>query len=351
MHTIAFIMEGRRPRRPLTAGREPALWATPLSQGTAVFARYASKNFIFLLLTLCTLAAAAESTPGERWLFLGDSITQAGHYVDSVETWFLLNETNAPDMICLGLSSETVSGLSEPDHPFPRPCVHTRLERVLQRVKPDRVFACYGMNCAIYHPFSEERFRAYQEGINRLVAEVQAAGADIILLTPPPYAGRVKPKPAPSEGEACSWKEPVPDYNEVLKKYADWILSLDGENGIRVIDIRPALEAFMEKSYPKEPIHPAPYGHQLIAEQLLRGLDKDTGSRLLETGEDDRASDPKWNALLKLVRQQRELSDRALLNDIGHGNPGVMKAFTVSWEEARGQVEPVNRKIESLRCR
>ena len=38
----------------------------------------------------------------QRWLFLGDSITQAGAYVDIIEATFLLSERQAPEIIDLG---------------------------------------------------------------------------------------------------------------------------------------------------------------------------------------------------------------------------------------------------------
>src|SRR5438045_2369180 len=91
-----------------------------------------------------------------RILFLGDSITYGGSYIDYLEGYLL---TRFPEkhweIINLGLPSETVSGLSEPGHAggsFPRPDLHERLDRALEKVKPDLVFACYGMNDGIYFP-------------------------------------------------------------------------------------------------------------------------------------------------------------------------------------------------------
>ena len=301
----------------------------------------------FTTAALC-LFFILTSAGRERWLFLGNSITQAGHYVDYIETWYLLNESDAPEIIDLGLSSETVSGLSEPEHPFPRPCLHTRLDRVLDRVEPDLVVACYGMNCGIYHPFSEERFQAYKEGIKKLAEKVHAYGAELILLTPPPFAGRVKPRQPPSEGEAYGFRYPASDYNKTLARYAEWLLSLDGRSGIRVLDIRPGLETFMEQSYPNEPVHPSPFGHKLMAESFLQGLGIATGSDLLETGIDPREEDQHWTSLSGLVRKQRETYDRSLLNDIGHGNPGVMERFTTPLSDAEKLVIPVNQSIDSL---
>ncbi len=112
----------------------------------------------------------------KRILFLGDSITHAGGYVAWIETQLRLQGVKPmPEIINLGLSSETLSGLSEAGHPFPRPDVHERLDRALAKIKPDVVVACYGMNDGIYHPFSEERFRAYQEGVKRLIQKVHAS--------------------------------------------------------------------------------------------------------------------------------------------------------------------------------
>ena len=106
----------------------------------------------------------------QRVLFLGDSITHAGHYVALIEAQLRLQQVDPmPDIINLGLSSETCSGLSEEGHPFPRPDVHERLDRALEQLKPDVVVACYGMNDGIYHPQSDERFAAYQDGVNRLI--------------------------------------------------------------------------------------------------------------------------------------------------------------------------------------
>src|SRR5690606_6092408 len=109
-------------------------------------------------------------------------------YIAWIETQLRLQGVEAlPELLNLGLSSETCTGLSEPDHPFPRPDVHERLDRALAKVKPDLVVACYGINDGIYYPPSPDRFPAYQDGINRLIDKVHAAGAKLILMTPPPF--------------------------------------------------------------------------------------------------------------------------------------------------------------------
>src|SRR5687767_11928573 len=119
-----------------------------------------------------------------RILFLGDSNTFAGHFIRYVDAYLA---TRFPEkqyeLINLGLPSETVSGLTEEDHPFPRPNVHDRADRALTRIKPNVVVICYGMNDGIYAPFSDERFAKYKEGINSLLAKVTRAGAKAVLMT------------------------------------------------------------------------------------------------------------------------------------------------------------------------
>src|SRR4051794_28039113 len=91
-------------------------------------------------------AIQAEQSPLDgvrRVVFLGDSITYAGGYIEFVEAYLRVKHPGLrTEFLDLGLPSETVSGLSEPGHAggkFPRPDLHERLERVLDKAKPDLV--------------------------------------------------------------------------------------------------------------------------------------------------------------------------------------------------------------------
>ncbi len=109
----------------------------------------------------------------KRIVFLGDSITNAGHYIVDLESRLLEMRSWKPGqlLINLGLSSETCCGLSEPAHPFPRPSVQTRIDDVLEKTGPDVVVVCYGVNDGIYHPYSKERFATFQAGLGQVVAK------------------------------------------------------------------------------------------------------------------------------------------------------------------------------------
>src|SRR2546423_15385360 len=83
-------------------------------------------------------------------IFLGDSITYSGQYIDDLQM-ALRNFPKGAELefLDLGLPSETVSGLTEPGHAngaFPRPNLHDRLQRLLELTRPDLVIACYGMD-------------------------------------------------------------------------------------------------------------------------------------------------------------------------------------------------------------
>jgi lysophospholipase L1-like esterase len=166
-----------------------------------------------------------------RIVFLGDSITAAGKYVADFDAWLATRKFDPPPVVIdAGLSSETVSGLSEEGHAggkFPRPDLHERLDRILAVTKPDLVFSCYGINCGIYQPFDAERFARYQQGYQRLKEKVESIGAKLIVITPPFYDDARK-----NPGSFS--------YNAVLDRYAEWLVA-QREQGWSVIDLHTAM--------------------------------------------------------------------------------------------------------------
>src|ERR1043165_8451750 len=143
--------------------------------------RFAIAVTLTSALTFPLSAQDAESLAGRRVIFLGDSNTQAGGYINFT-TYYLekLHPRKDFDIIGLGLASETLSGLSEEGHAggkFPRPCLFERLGRVLEKAKPEVVFACYGMNDGIYLPQNKDRFTAFQKGVTTLIKQCQIGRA------------------------------------------------------------------------------------------------------------------------------------------------------------------------------
>lgn len=276
------------------------------------------------------LPAHAEKVelPGQEAgnvLFLGDSITHAGHYVSMLEALFQ-EEMGEVEFVNLGLPSEGVTGLSEPAHPFPRPNLHERLDRALEKVDPVLVLACYGMNDGIYHPFSEERFAAYQKGIEMLIEKVEATEAPLILITPPPFDPeplRSKGKLKPAGADEYAWFEIYENYDtEVLAKYSEWLREQESREGVAmVVDARtPVLEYVAEKrksdptfTLSNDGVHLNAEGHRLLAKAIVAT----TG------GKDPADLDSIDQDLLDRIHVDQVLRHDAWLTEVGHLRPGT----------------------------
>ena len=300
---------------------------------------------LLLALCACPLHAADEFLPGvKRIVFLGDSITHGGGYIEDFEIYlFARHPARKFDVVDLGLSSETVSGLSEEGHAggkFPRPDLHERLERALPKTKPDLVFACYGMNDGIYLPLEESRFAKFREGMEWLHDKVTAAGAKIIHVTPPsfhPLSARAVPD--------ADGNKPIAElggYNLVLDHYSSWLMEQRKARGWRVIDIHRPMNAFIAAQrrtnpdfvFAKDGVHPNAEGHALIADALIADLvpqDKGWWQAFQAT----LAANPKAAELRKLVHQHVHVLGDAWLSDVGHLRPGVAQGLPVPEAEAK----------------
>jgi lysophospholipase L1-like esterase len=281
-------------------------------------------------------------------LFLGDSITDNGTYIAYMDAYF---RQHLPEkelqFINLGVSSETASGLSEPGHPFPRPCVHDRIGNALRETKPDWVLIGYGMNDGIYHPFSEDRFAAYRKGVLDAIGRVKHAGAKAIVMTPPPFdADSFSPNGALRSAGATTYDyaNPYAGYDEVLQHYSRWILSL-GDIADGAVDIHAPLTLYTEQRKKADPayrsgdgIHPNPSGHRTIAQLLLRNLFDLASERMPEYAEQ-----PQPSSYFTLVWERHRLLSAAWKEHVGHTNPN--KAAALPLAEALSQAREIELRI------
>ena len=282
--------------------------------------------------------------PGDRVVFLGDSITAAGHYVSYVEAHLRLQIKGDPvEVINLGLPSEGCTGLSEPDHPFPRPNVHERLARALEKTRPDVVVACYGMNDGIYYPFSEDRFTQYQQGIRQLSQVIKKSGARLILLTPPafdPLPLKLAGKLLPAGAEKYAWFAIYEGYDDVIRKYADWLASQRRLADL-VLDVYTPVVAYTAKKRETNPdfvmspdgVHVNVEGHRVIARGVVEGLGLTWDSTLSDE-------------LFASLEARRAVMHAAWLSHVGHKRPGMKPGLPV--DEARGSVAELGKTISRL---
>jgi lysophospholipase L1-like esterase len=255
------------------------------------------------------------------------------------------------DVVSIGLSSETVSGLSEKDHPFPRPHLAERIDRALELYKPQVVVACYGMNDGIYHPLSAERMQAFQAGVQNLMKKVKAAGAQLVLLTPPPFDSRLKQNTRPADAAQFGYKTPFDGYDSVLAAYVRWELSLPASD-VRVIDLHTPMARYLEQHRQSKPefalttdgVHPNQPGHLLMAETILNAL----GAH----GPDDAGLDAQLSGILAdplypLVKTLRETRSKGWLPYVGYTSEQKTKANSIS--DTEKSATELQKEIDRMR--
>jgi lysophospholipase L1-like esterase len=279
-------------------------------------------------------AQGVDALAGKRVVFLGDSNTQAGGYV-GFTTYYLekLHPDKTFDVLGLGLASETLSGLSEDGHAggaFPRPCLFERLGRVLDKAKPDVVFACYGMNDGIYLPLDKDRTTAFQKGVTKLIEQCRAAGVkQVYLVTPPIYDF------APKAGEF--------NYDAVLSEYAKWETTLKAP-GVSVIDLHTAMRKARDaraEPFSKDKVHFGDDGHLLAARTILAAV----GVK----APDDTVAAVKADPLYRLVEQKRALRSAAWMRHVGYTREKTVPPGPLGTAEA--DAAALQERIDALRRR
>lgn len=306
-------------------------------------------RFLSLFIVFAINALHAGLPEQRRILFLGDSITFGGTYIQILESALIVAQPEVEyEILNLGLSSETVSGLSEEGHAggqFPRPNLHERLDRVLAAVKPELVIACYGMNDGIYHPLSDARAQAFRDGIVKLRAQVARIGASIIHLTPPvfdpiPISDRVLPAGLDAYPKSYS------GYNEVLSAYSKWLMEQRGQ-GWQVLDVHEAMGAALTTArsqnaaftFAKDGVHPNADGHLVMARPLLQLWGVDVAGNGVP-------QHPNGEAIFDLVKQKQVLLRDAWLTETRHQRPGVKAGLPLP--EAQSKARELDARAREL---
>lgn len=305
------------------------------------------KNAIIILTILLGVKSTGNAQDNfkipekaKKILFLGNSITYAGSYVSYIEAYLTLRypEKNY-EIINVGLPSETVSGLSEPNHAggkFSRPDLHERLQRVLDQTKPDLIFANYGMNDGIYLPFDDVRFQKYRDGIIWLNEQVTNAGVPIVYLTPPIFDER--------KGAA---------YANVLDIYSDWLISCRYTHDWEVADMHWPMRKYLEDQrlidstfvLANDGVHPNELGHWIMAKQVLLFLgEKDLIS--VEDAKSAMSAFTNGEAVLKLVEERQAMMKDTWLTKTGHERPGMKTGLPI--KEAKKKAAEIEGQIRLL---
>ncbi len=306
-----------------------------------------------LLLGFSGPLSAADTAPvvqpSDRILVLRDSNTYAGGYVTLLETWLTIHQPEADwTIVNLGLPSETASGESEPAHPFPRPCVHERLTRALEKFQPTVVTLAYGMNDGIYYPPSKERLASYQSGISKAYQKCQKAGARAYLLTPPMFDAlplRAGGKLKPAGEKEYAWFAPYENYDDALGEFADWILT-QGPHVSGVVNTRTPIVHYVHEKRKTQPeftmagdgIHFDGTGHEIVARQVWKAWNLSPADPVAADVNAQRAA-----AIKPLIEKKQKLLLHAWLSHVGHQRPGIEAGLPL--EEAEKQAAAIRVEI------
>lgn len=220
-----------------------------------------------LMLSVCCLlltaiAAKADEPkdfffkPGDRVMFLGDSITEQYQYSTDIELYLT---TRFPKWNILflnaGISGDTATGGAN------RFASHVLAE------KPTAITINFGMNDAGYGNFDENRHKPYLQNTEKMLVDAKAAGARVALLSPNAVDRRIQ--------------ERFKLYLETQKQFYAPLSGLAAKHGMSFVDqyaiTRSELER-MEKDEAKTVIpfgdgfHTSSNGGMMMAHAILTGL-------------------------------------------------------------------------------
>ena len=321
---------------------------------------FALPLFVAAFLTVFSLTGFSADTNAlaklqnvHRIVFLGDSITYAGGYIDDIEAYCVTRFPNQHlEFINLGLSSETVSGLSEASEKNPRPDLHERLGRVLDKTKPDLTFVCYGMNDGIYHSPDKTRLKAFEDGMKSVHQQILDAGVKTIIHITPPVFDPIGAAARISTNGPFGFSHPYWGYNKTLDQFSEWLLA-QRSAGWEVADLHSGMNRWLAEerqrdpdfNYTRDGVHPDGEGHWIMAKQILLYL----GAKDVEKAGSAAAmvaAYPHGEEILKLAHQKEELLRDAWLNFCGFKRPGVKAGLPVP--EAEAKAAELDQQIQQL---
>jgi lysophospholipase L1-like esterase len=270
-----------------------------------------------VLLALCHVymgAAPPDSFylhDGDRVVFYGDSITDQRLYTTFIETYVI---TRFPRMkvsfVHSGVGGDRVDGGSAGP-------IDERLARDVVAYKPTVMTIMLGMNDGSYRAYDQKIFDKYASGSRHIVQSVKEAlpGIRITLIQPSPYDDVTRP-PTFEGG-----------YNKVLVRYGEFIKELGRDEKLAVADLNGPVVAALEKANTldvenakkliPDRVHPAPGGHLLMAEALLKAWQAPATVTAVEID----AAEP---AIVRVVNTQvtdLAVSDRVLWTQMDEALP------------------------------
>ena len=238
--------------------------------GPAIFA------LVFSLLGAPALAAPAPTAslfePGDRWIAIGDSITQNGRYLDWTALYLLLRSPDSsPTLQNAGISGDSAAGALRRFEwdilPADRSSTVATIMLGMNDVGRD-LYAPDKSDDDALQLLRQTRLDHYARSLRALVNQLQARGLRVALVTPSPY-----------DDTSLVATPNLPGTNAALARCADLVRDLARDTGCTVVDLHGPLTALVARLQAASPaavpmgrdrVHPDDAGHFTMAYHLIR---------------------------------------------------------------------------------
>jgi lysophospholipase L1-like esterase len=207
--------------------------------------------------------------PGDRWVALGDSITQGGSYHQQLEL-FLLTRNLQQDVgvFNAGISGDTVTGAL------------SRLDWDVLAHQPSVVSIMFGMNDVgryLYESTDSDaatqarrkaRIDSWEKDTRELIARLQRQGVRVIACTPSPFDENVQ-----------STTPNLPGVDAALSECGRRLVDIARETGAALVDFHGPMGTLNRSLQRRDPtatlisagrVHPGPVGHLVMAYLMLK---------------------------------------------------------------------------------
>lgn len=210
---------------------------------------------------------------GDRFIFIGDSITHQCLYTQYVEDFYYTRFPNRR----IHFRNAGVSGDRASD-------ALARFDDDIARFKPTVATVLLGMNDGSYKDFDQATFDTYAKDMTTLLDKLDALKCRVILMGPTMFDHqawdkRVKEKPEYAKGRN------VNGYNAVLAYYAAWQREVARQRGYQFVDMWSDLNNLTAEARVTDPamslipdaIHPDAPGQMIMAYSVLKTLGEPRG--------------------------------------------------------------------------
>ena len=205
---------------------------------------------------------------GDRFIFIGDSITHQCLYTQYVENFYYTRFPNRR----IHFRNAGVSGDRAAD-------VLNRFDDDIVRFKPTVATVLIGMNDASYKDFDQPTFDTYKKDVTTLLDKLDALGCRVFLMGPTMFDHQAWDKRIIEKPEYAKGRN-VTGYNAVLAYYSAWLRETARQRHYGYIDLWGTLNDLTAQGRQTDPnftliadaIHPDAPGQQVMAHTIIETL-------------------------------------------------------------------------------